>query len=141
MAAADVGPGQIKFEITESLLMNNLELAGEYLHRIKATGAELAIDDFGTGYSSFSYLHHFPFDTLKIDRAFISTAVPNRKSQQIVKSLVHLSHDLNMDVVAEGIETNFEEDFLLQLGAEFGQGFYYAPALGEDEFIARLGRA
>ena len=135
MGFEKVSPELIKYEITESLLLNNPGLATEYLHKIKATGARLAIDDFGTGYSSFSYLHQFPFDTLKIDRAFISTMVPNRKSQQIVKSLVNLSHDLHMDVVAEGVETSFEEELLQRLGTEYAQGFFYASALEEDDFI------
>ena len=141
LAYTNVSPELIRYEITESLLLNNPELATEYLHKIKATGAQLAIDDFGTGYSSFSYLHQFPFDTLKIDRTFISTMVPNRKSQQIVKSLVHLSHDLNMDVVAEGIETGFEEELLVKLDAEYGQGFFYSNALEEDDFIKLMENA
>ena len=138
MREEQVSPELIKYEITETLLMATPQLANEFLHKIKATGAKLAIDDFGTGYSSFSYLHQFPFDTLKIDRTFISTMIPNRKSQQIVKSLVHLSHDLNMDVVAEGIETSFEEELLLELGAEYGQGFHYARPLDADAFIEHL---
>lgn len=138
MQQAQVDCGLIRFEITESLLLTSPELANEYLHKIKATGAKLAIDDFGTGYSSFSYLHQFPFDTLKIDRGFIGTMIPNRKSQQIVKSLVNLAHDLNMDVVAEGIESSFEAEMLLDLGAEYGQGFHYSRALDGDAFIAQL---
>ena len=128
----------IKYEITETLLLASPQLANEFLHKIKATGARLAIDDFGTGYSSFSYLHQFPFDTLKIDRSFISTMIPNRKSQQIVKSLVHLSHDLNMDVVAEGVETSFEQELLQELGAEYAQGFHFSRPLDGDALVDLL---
>lgn len=129
---------QIKFEITESLLMENPEVAGDALKRLKETGAKLAIDDFGTGYSSFNYLHQFPFDTLKIDRSFVSAMSSNIKSNEIVKSLVHLSHDLGMDVVAEGIETNFEVDMLLQHHTDYGQGFHFSRGVTEEEFIKLL---
>jgi len=128
----------IKFEITESLLVANPELASKSLHELKETGAKLAIDDFGTGYSSFSYLHRFPFDTLKVDRAFVSAMLRNKKSNQIIKTLVNLSHDLGMDVVAEGIETDREADLLEQYNAEFGQGYYFSRAVTEEELIKLL---
>lgn len=116
----------IKFEITESLLMANPELANAALNELKETGVKLAIDDFGTGYSSLSYLHQFPFDVLKIDRSFVSTMLQNVKSAEIVKSLVDLSHTLGLEVVAEGIETTFEENILKDYRADFGQGYLYS---------------
>jgi EAL domain-containing protein (putative c-di-GMP-specific phosphodiesterase class I) len=128
----------IKFEITESLLMANPELASKSLHELKETGAKLAIDDFGTGYSSFSYLHRFPFDTLKVDRAFVSAMLRNEKSNEIIKTLVNLSHDLGMDVIAEGIETEREADLLEQYNAEYGQGFFFSRAVTEEELIKLL---
>jgi len=128
----------IKFEITESLLVANPELASRSLHELKETGAKLAIDDFGTGYSSFSYLHRFPFDTLKVDRAFVSAMLRNKKSNEIIKTLVNLSHDLGMDVVAEGIETDREADLLEQYNAEYGQGYYFSRAVTEEELIKLL---
>jgi EAL domain-containing protein (putative c-di-GMP-specific phosphodiesterase class I)/CRP-like cAMP-binding protein len=129
---------RIKFEITESLLMENPELAGDALHRLKKTGAKLAIDDFGTGYSSFSYLHQYPFDTMKIDRSFVAGMSRNIKSNEIVKSLINLSHDLGLEVIAEGIETLFEVDMLLQHRTDYGQGFYFSKAVAEEEFIKLL---
>jgi EAL domain-containing protein (putative c-di-GMP-specific phosphodiesterase class I) len=129
---------QIKFEITESLLVANPELANKSLNELKETGAKLAIDDFGTGYSSFSYLHRFPFDTLKVDRAFVSAMLRNEKSNEIIKTLVNLSHDLGMDVVAEGIETEREADMLEQYNAEYGQGYYFSRAVTEEELIKLL---
>jgi len=129
---------QIKFEITESLLVANPELASQSLNQLKETGAKLAIDDFGTGYSSFSYLHRFPFDTLKIDRAFVSAMLRNEKSNQIIKTLLNLSRDLGMDVVAEGIETDREAALLRQYNAKYGQGYYFSRAVTEDEFIELL---
>jgi EAL domain-containing protein (putative c-di-GMP-specific phosphodiesterase class I) len=129
---------QIKFEITESLLVANPELASKSLHELKETGAKLAIDDFGTGYSSFSYLHRFPFDTLKVDRAFVSAMLRNEKSNEIIKTLVNMSHDLGMDVIAEGIETEREADLLRQYNAEYGQGYYFSRAVTEEELIKLL---
>lgn len=131
---------RIKFEITESLLIDNPELATQSLHQLKETGAKLAIDDFGTGYSSFSYLHRFPFDTLKIDRVFVSAMSRSEKSHQIVKSLVNLSHDLGMDVVAEGIETEDEAGLMCQYKAGYGQGFYFSRPINETEFVKLLRR-
>ena len=131
---------RVKFEITESLLLDNPELATQSLHQLKETGAKLAIDDFGTGYSSFSYLHRFPFDTLKIDRVFISAMSRSEKSNQIVRSLVNLSHDLGMDVVAEGIETEEEAGLMCQYKTEYGQGFYFSRPINETEFVKLLRR-
>ena len=138
MDEAGVVREQIKYEITETLLMDNPKLAGDALRRLKETGAKLAIDDFGTGYSSFSYLHQFPFDTLKVDRSFIGSMSRNVKSNEIVKSLINLSHDLGMDVIAEGIESNFEVDMLLQHRTDYGQGFHFSKAVAEEEFIKLL---
>jgi EAL domain-containing protein (putative c-di-GMP-specific phosphodiesterase class I)/CRP-like cAMP-binding protein len=138
MDDAGVVRDQIKYEITETLLMENPKLAGDALRRLKETGAKLAIDDFGTGYSSFSYLHQFPFDTLKVDRSFVSSMSRNVKSNEIVKSLINLSHDLGMDVIAEGIESNFEVDMLLQHRTDYGQGFHFSKAVAEEEFIKLL---
>jgi len=129
---------RIKFEITESLLIDNPELATKSLHQLKETGAKLAIDDFGTGYSSFSYLHRFPFDTLKIDRVFVGAMSRSEKSHQIVKSLVNLSHDLGMDVVAEGIESAQEAELMRNFNTSFGQGFYFSRAVNETEFVKLL---
>ncbi len=129
---------RIKFEITESLLIDNPELATQSLHQLKETGAKLAIDDFGTGYSSFSYLHRFPFDTLKIDRVFVSAMARSEKSNQIVKSLVNLSHDLGMDVVAEGIESEQEAELMRSYQTAFGQGFYFSKPVNETDFVKLL---
>ena len=121
-------------------MIDNPELATQSLHQLKETGAKLAIDDFGTGYSSFSYLHRFPFDTLKIDRVFVSTMSRSEKSNQIVKSLVNLSHDLGMEVVAEGIKTEHEAELMRNYNAAFGQGFYFSEPVNETEFVKLLRR-
>ncbi len=128
----------VKFEITESLLMDNPELATQSLQQLKDAGVMLAIDDFGTGYSSFSYLHRFPFDTLKIDRVFVSAMSRSEKSNQIVRSLVNLSHDLGMDVVAEGIESEREAEIMRQYSTGYGQGFHFSRPVTETEFVRLL---
>ena len=138
MNNAGASQERIKYEITESLLMDNPELAAQSLNQLKETGAKLAIDDFGTGYSSFSYLHRFPFDTLKIDRVFVNAMVRSRKSNQIVKSLVNLSHDLGMDVIAEGIETEKEAELMHGYKAGFGQGYFYSKPVNETAFLKHL---
>ncbi|UCH39116.1 MAG: EAL domain-containing protein [Gammaproteobacteria bacterium] len=129
---------RIKFEITESLLIDNPELANRSLHQLKETGAKLAIDDFGTGYSSFSYLHRFPFDTLKIDRVFISAMARSQKSEQIVRSLVNLSRDLGMEVVAEGIASKQEAELMRNYKTTLGQGFYFSRPVNETKFVKLL---
>ena len=92
-------------------------------------GAGLALDDFGTGFSSLSYLTRLPFDTLKIDRYFVRTMAANEGSAKIVKSVVALGRDLELEVVAEGVENAVMARTLLDLGCHYGQGFGYAPAL------------
>jgi EAL domain-containing protein (putative c-di-GMP-specific phosphodiesterase class I) len=129
---------QIKFEITESLLLDNPEIAGKALFKLKETRAKLAIDDFGTGYSSFSYLHRYPFDTMKIDGSFVQAMLRNKKSNEITKSLVNLSHDLGMNVVAEGISSSSEAKLLRGYNTEYGQGFYFSKAVAEEAFIKLL---
>jgi EAL domain-containing protein (putative c-di-GMP-specific phosphodiesterase class I)/CRP-like cAMP-binding protein len=138
MEKAGVDSKQIKFEVTESLLMENPELAAQSLNKLKETGATLAIDDFGTGYSSFSYLHRFPFDTLKIDRVFVSAMSRSKKSKQIVKSLISMSHELGMNVVAEGIETVGESKMISQYEAKYGQGFYFSKPVNETNLVKLL---
>ena len=136
----EVSPTSLELEITETTLMENPERTIKLLDQLYALGLHLAIDDFGTGYSSFSYLHSFPFDTLKIDRVFVSAMLRNKKSNQIVKSLVNLSHNLGMDVVAEGIESDREAELMRQYGTRYGQGYYFSRAVTESEFIELLQR-
>ena len=141
MDKTEVCRERIKFEITESLLIDNPELATKSLQQLKDTGAKLALDDFGTGYSSFSYLHHFPFDTLKIDRVFVSSMSQSAKSERIVKSLINLSHDLGMEVVAEGIESKNELEMLREYKTAYGQGFYFSKPVKESDFIQLIQQA
>lgn len=123
----------LKLEITESILMDNLEAATKILLALREKKIQLSIDDFGTGYSSLSYLHRFPVDTLKIDRSFIEQMQSNQGNSAIVKTIVALAHALNMDVIAEGIETTSQLTQLKLLKCEHGQGYYFSKPLTKEE--------
>ena len=123
----------LKLEITESILMGNLETATKILLALREKKIQLSIDDFGTGYSSLSYLHRFPVNTLKIDRSFIEQMQSNQGNSAIVKTIVTLAHLLNMDVIAEGIETTSQLAQLKLLKCEHGQGYYFSKPLTKEE--------
>lgn len=126
-------PGSLKLEITESDIMLDPEGSAKVLRALRAAGAGLALDDFGTGFSSLSYLTRLPFDTLKIDRYFVRTMAANEGSAKIVRSVIKLGQDLNLEVVAEGVENSIMARGLLELGCDYGQGFGYAPPLAAQE--------
>jgi diguanylate cyclase (GGDEF)-like protein len=122
----------LKLEITESVVMENIETATCMLERLRADGVELSIDDFGTGYSSLSYLQRFPVSTLKIDRSFVSRITESAGSAEIIRAIMHLGQTLGMNVVAEGVETEEQGAQLRALGCEFGQGYYFARPMDEE---------
>ena len=126
--------GRLELELTESVLMNNAESSRITLRALKDLGVKLVVDDFGTGYSSLSYLKQFPLDGLKIDQSFVRDVVPNSDNGIIIKAVICMSHSLRLKVVAEGIETQEQYEFLCGLDCDAGQGFYFSPALPADEF-------
>ncbi len=127
-------PGKyLKLEITESSLIENIEVATQTLLDIKSRDIKLSMDDFGTGYSSLSYLHRFPVDILKIDRSFVQDIQINKGNYAIVKAIVTLAHVLNMEVIAEGIEDTYQLDQLKLLNCEYGQGYYFAKPLNKQQ--------
>jgi diguanylate cyclase (GGDEF)-like protein len=126
-------PGSLKLEITESVVMDNIETATRTLERLRALGVELSIDDFGTGYSSLSYLQRFPVSTLKIDRSFVSRMTESEGTAEIVKTIMTLAQNLGMGVVAEGVETELQREQLKALECEFGQGYYFARPMDDDD--------
>jgi EAL domain-containing protein (putative c-di-GMP-specific phosphodiesterase class I) len=119
----------IKIEITENMFLENSERAVDVLSRVKKLGVKVCLDDFGTGYSSLSYLRRLPIDTLKIDRSFITGLDGPERDLSIVRAIITLAHSLDMDVVAEGIETVEQQQALQELGCDLGQGFLYARGL------------
>ncbi|MEL6929511.1 MAG: EAL domain-containing protein [Cyanobacteria bacterium J06600_6] len=132
-------PGaNLKLEITESMVMDDVENTIDLLHELKNLNIKISMDDFGTGFSSFSYLHRFPTDTLKIDRSFVSNMSQGSKNQDIVNTIVILAHRLGMDVIAEGIETRVEQDILHQFNCEYGQGYFFAKPLSQQDATTLL---
>jgi diguanylate cyclase (GGDEF)-like protein/PAS domain S-box-containing protein len=127
-----LAPRNVKLEITESVLMDDAASATTILGQLRTLGTRLGLDDFGTGYSSLSYLHHFPFDTLKIDRSFVSRIGAEGENAEIVKTIVTLAHSLNLEVIAEGIETVEQLDHLRGLGCEYGQGHFFSKPIDRN---------
>lgn len=133
-----VDPHSLKLEITESMVMENVEAAIEMLEQMRSLGIELSIDDFGTGYSSLSYLHRFPISTLKVDRSFVSRMTGNNENAEIVRTILMLARSLKMDVVAEGVETAEQLAHLKALDCEYGQGYYFSKPLSIEEMTPWL---
>lgn len=126
LSSTNLAPQDLKLEITESLLIDNLNLAADVLKSLRQRNIQISLDDFGTGYSSLSYLHRFPINTIKVDRSFVNTMEPNNQNTAIVHTIVTLAHTLGLDVIAEGIETERHLTQLHWLGCDAGQGYYFA---------------
>ncbi len=123
----------LELELTESTLVADLDLTIRQLNTLKSLGVKISVDDFGTGYSSFSYLQNFPFDILKIDRSFIKDIGTNPKNAAITKALIEMAHQLNLKVIAEGVETNTELNFLVNNRCDEVQGYFFSPPLSVPE--------
>jgi diguanylate cyclase (GGDEF)-like protein/PAS domain S-box-containing protein len=124
---------QIEVEITESMMMQNPRASIERLRAIHDLGVAIAIDDFGTGYSSLSYLQNLPIDALKIDKSFVHALNHNTNTEKIIRAIVALAHNLGLEVIAEGVETQGQLDFLDSIGCDIIQGYYFSPAVAADK--------
>lgn len=133
LGKVDLAPNSLVLEITESIIMENAEVVAPLLQQLKEMDVQLHIDDFGTGYSSLSYLHRFPLDVLKIDRSFVNRIDANGDNMEIIKAIITLAHSLEMDVVAEGVETEEQLKQLKVLECEYMQGFYFSEPLAKEQ--------
>jgi EAL domain-containing protein (putative c-di-GMP-specific phosphodiesterase class I) len=129
----------LKLELTETAMAENLSHVASVMVKLKRLGVRLSIDDFGTGYSSLSNLHMLPLDTLKIDRSFVSHMTASSENREIIKTVASLATSLNLDIIAEGVETEEQLHYLRVLGCDFGQGFYFAPPLDATTAEALIG--
>jgi EAL domain-containing protein (putative c-di-GMP-specific phosphodiesterase class I) len=134
-------PALLELELTERMVMSGHGHVPDLLQRIKQLGVKLSLDDFGTGYCSLSYLKHFPIDTLKIDRAFIRDIGADHQSTTITGAIVALAHSLNKSVVAEGVETTDQAEYLLAAGCPVMQGFLYGMPMPPADFAELLAAA
>jgi diguanylate cyclase (GGDEF)-like protein/PAS domain S-box-containing protein len=138
LQTTQLDPRKLKLEITESVVMENIDVASKMLERLRALGIELSIDDFGTGYSSLSCLHRLPIDTLKIDRSFISRLNENNENKEIVRTIILLAKNLGMGVIAEGIETKEQVKILKELNCPHGQGYFFSKPMVADSVTELL---
>ena len=135
---AGIAPGSVEIEVTESVLMRDINATIATLNGLKASGVRLSVDDFGTGYSSLSYLKRFPIDTLKIDRSFVRDVINNREDAAITAAIIALSQSLGLQVVAEGVETEEQAAYLRSKGCHLMQGFLFSRPVPPDQITALL---
>ncbi|MGP1381909.1 MAG: putative bifunctional diguanylate cyclase/phosphodiesterase [Thainema sp.] len=131
-----LNPQHLELELTETTLVQDTDITATVLHELKQLGIKVAIDDFGTGYSSLNYLKLFPIDTLKLDNCFVRNVVDDPKNEAITRAVIHMAHQLYLEVVAEGVETEAEFDFLRSQQCDLVQGYYTGRPLSSDDFAA-----
>jgi predicted signal transduction protein with EAL and GGDEF domain len=133
-------PDYLELELTESMLMHDAESAADILGDLKRLGVSLAVDDFGTGYSSLAYLKRFPIDRLKIDRSFVCSLPEDQEDAALVRAIVSLAGSLALEVIAEGVETVEQRDFLRARGCDLAQGYLFAAPMAAEDLIGLLSR-
>ncbi|MBW2454696.1 MAG: GGDEF and EAL domain-containing protein [Deltaproteobacteria bacterium] len=138
LTESGLGAENLKLEVTETAVLENRDVAAQAIGKLKEQGVRISLDDFGTGYSSFSYLYQLPYDTLKIDRSFVSRIGETGQSTEIVHAIIVLAHNLRMDVVAEGVETAAQAAQLNTMWCEFAQGYYFAKPVDAEAATALI---
>jgi diguanylate cyclase (GGDEF)-like protein len=138
LKTTEMDPSCLELELTESAIMQNVEAALSCLNHLKDMGVKIAIDDFGTGYSSLNYLKRFPLDALKIDRSFVRDIIIDQDDAAIAAAIIGMARNLNLRVIAEGVETRAQLDFLSSQQCNEAQGFLFSPALPSDEMTRFL---
>jgi EAL domain-containing protein (putative c-di-GMP-specific phosphodiesterase class I) len=141
LARTQANPRRLKIELTESMLLQNVEDAIEKMAALKSHGVGFSLDDFGTGYSSLSYLKRLPLDQLKIDQSFVNDVLTNPNDAAIARTILALAQALDLQVVAEGVETEGQRNFLLLLGCKAFQGYLFARPGPVDTLFTQLARA
>src|SRR5882672_8041652 len=136
-----LAPGRLELEITEGVLIEDFDRGLALLRRLKALGVRISMDDFGSGYSSLSYLQAFPFDKIKIDRAFVMNLGRNPQSAAIVRAVIDLGHGLEMSIVAEGVETQEQLGFLAEVGCDAVQGYFIGKPAPIGQYATLVGRS
>lgn len=131
----DILPAELKFELTETVMIEQPELASRILARLVELGSSLALDDYGTGYSGLKHLQTYPIGTLKIDRAFVSSLAESSHSREIVHSSIALAHSLSMRVIAEGVEDESVRELLTEMACDFAQGWFYGHPKPLHEYV------
>jgi EAL domain-containing protein (putative c-di-GMP-specific phosphodiesterase class I) len=135
LAACDIDPRHVELELTESVLMHDMDEVLQTLLEIKALGVSLAIDDFGTGFSSLSYLRRFPIDRLKIDQSFVRDIENTPANESIARAIIGLAQGLSLQIIAEGIETPAENAVMKNMRCTEGQGYLFARPLTAEDFV------
>ncbi len=138
LRATGLEPGCLSLEITETVMLRDVETLGDVLRALKAIGVGLSLDDFGTAYSSLGYLTHLPLDALKIDRSFVDGLGTERRDTAITEAIIAMSRALSLDVVAEGVETQLQVDELVRLGCQLAQGFHFSRPVPAREITSML---
>jgi EAL domain-containing protein (putative c-di-GMP-specific phosphodiesterase class I) len=128
-------PRQLELEVTEGALMQDLEQSCDKLRQLRELGVRVAVDDFGTGYSSLAYLRHFDLDTLKIDRLFIANMLDSPRDAAVVSTIIDLGRNLGLEVIAEGVETLAQREWLIAHDCQVMQGFLVAPGLAVEDAL------
>ena len=138
LSETGLNPAKLELEITESIIMKDVKESVKKLIKLKKLGVKFSIDDFGTGYSSLSYLKEFPIGTLKIDRSFVDQVPTDKNDTAIVKAIIDLAHNLNLNVIAEGVENPEHLQFLEQNDCDRIQGYYFGRPMSKQEIIKFL---